>query len=228
MSSFEIILQTVEEFYRHLKNDNHFFRSVFNGRVGAEHLYFLTKSINHAIENNYRHFAIGLEESTKRNLPKLAEFYKHKHKEEFGHDQWAKSDMENLLSRIPPSSPYLTMDLGISRLVAYNDKIIRQDPHRYLVYMVFAEYLTVIGGSEIWGPLQKLKFGEKDFSVITKHVELDKHHVKEWGEVIEDLVDTKVYAPIFMEDLKNICQLYFEFTDEICRELYTDATHQAA
>lgn len=118
----------------------------------------------------------------------LARHFAHKMGEEIGHDKWAERD----LSRVAPllTTPVKREVLpSMQSLVDYVAGVIDEDPTLYLAYILFTEQLMVMGGSE-WLQLLEERCGipRTSMTVVGNHVELDREHVEEALESIDDLV----------------------------------------
>ena len=89
------------------------------------------------------------------------------------------------------------------------------NPQRYLAYLLFAEYLTVLLGGE-WVAVLEQQCGipADALSVVTRHVELDRHHVREAVAEFDELLATVDAAPV-LRTLHTSMHLFERFCDEL-------------
>ena len=147
--------------------------------------------------------------------PKLAEHFAHKFIEEHGHDAWAERDVSRLAA-IPGNDFSRKALPSMVALTDFLTGIVEGDPVLFLAYELFAEYLIVILGPE-WLTMLEERCGipRSSMTVIANHVELDKDHVEEGLETIDDLVGDPRKLPELRETLRTT----FELFDKFCAEL---------
>src|ERR1044071_2280482 len=105
------------------------------------------RSLHFLIQNTMDHLSVAEESARSKGRERLASHFALKKVEETGHDQWAETDMQNLGDKFGPPIPHDPTP-EMRAIVDANADIVRDDPYLYLVYMFFAEYLTVAMGPE--------------------------------------------------------------------------------
>ncbi len=146
---------------------------------------------------------------------KLAEHYEQKHGEEQGHDVWAERDIQRV-SDVVPAMPSDDIVPAMNELLAYLDDMVEADPSMYLAYMFCAEYFTVILGPEWLAGLEaRCGIPRSSMTAIDNHVELDKHHVEEALDCIDELVAD----PRKIEPMREVLRRTFDFFARIGHEV---------
>jgi hypothetical protein len=101
-------------------------------------------------------------------------------------------------------------------MIEYHRSIICDDPKLYLAYILFAEYLIVLGAGE-WLALLETRCGipASSLSAVGNHVELDKDHVTQEMAVLNELVhpeDTRALGEV----IDRSADLWDTFSAELC------------
>lgn len=149
----------------------------------------------------------------------LAEHYEHKYSEEQGHDAWADRDIERVsaMSVVPVKRDVLP---SIRDLVEFLATTIDEDPTLYLSYILFAEYLIVLLGPEWLGMLEeRCGIPRSSMTVIGNHIELDREHVEEALDQIDDLVGDPRKLPRMREVLVEVLAYFDRFCAEVTDEM---------
>jgi hypothetical protein len=168
------------------------------------------------------------------NAP-LAAFFRHKIREEAGHDVWAVRDLAAMPEAdarpegaddetSPPDSRVQPRARGaIEQLLEYLDEVVIEEPTLLLGYMFLAEYLTVaVGGSFLQLLEDKCGIPQTKVTVVANHVELDRDHVAEGMIALDELVGDRDIAPRMLEVVREGLRFYEAFWNEVL------ATSQAA
>jgi pyrroloquinoline quinone (PQQ) biosynthesis protein C len=153
----------------------------------------------------------------------LAMHYQHKKGEEAGHEVWAERDIAQVSPRV--AAPIrLDVAPAVRDLVAYLAAIIDEDPALYLAYILFVEQLTVLGGPE-WLELLETRCGipRTSMTVVGNHAELDREHVEEALEIIDDLVGDPRKLPRLREVIDQSSAYYDRFCAEVTETTHDDA-----
>ncbi len=145
----------------------------------------------------------------------LVAHFEHKLTEEAGHDAWAARDREGLARKtgvVAPDAAVQTMTV----LIHHIDALIEKDPALYLAYILFAEQLIVLMGGE-WLELLETRCGipKTVMSVVGNHVELDKDHVAEALDEIDDLVGDPSKLPAMRDALTSSMLKFDAFCVEV-------------
>lgn len=147
----------------------------------------------------------------------LAEYYQAKLVEEDGHEEWAKSDLANLGFEDVSFDPSRVSEPAVS-LMKYVAAVIDRDPRLYLIYIYFAEYITVRAGPELLEALDRACGIERaKLTAVANHEELDRDHVIEGASVI-----TKFLGEADLEACRSViarsqCHLESMFEDVATR-----------
>ena len=148
-------------------------------------------------------------------LPLLVEYFRGKAHEEHGHEQWAASD----LSKLPLSAADgLAPARGGMRLAQLQRALLEEHPTCFVIYVVWAEYLTVLLGDEWLDALAVCGYERAAMSAVSNHVDADRAHAAHAFEVLDQLWNGEPSLERLLECLER-AQLGFEaFCDEICQE----------
>lgn len=216
MDMYKEITGSVDQYYQRLKTQNSFFVKALNGTLNPTQLAEYIFNLKYTVTQSIPQIGLGARRCKELGLPELSEYFKLKVKEEAGHHLWAQEDLENLKKNFGVD---INMKLcePMLHLVDYNKNLVKKDPRLYLVYILFAEYFTVLAGPEFLdGVDKKCQIQKSQISVLTKHVELDKDHVIEWKYEIEKCkVD---FAPIYRETMQafeDIMNNYAQFWEYV-------------
>ncbi len=145
----------------------------------------------------------------------LARHFDHKLAEEAGHDAWAARDREGLAKKTGVVAPDAVVP-SMAGLILHIEALIEKDPALYLAYILFAEQLIVLMGTEWLGLLEtRCGIPKTVMSVVGNHAELDKDHVAEALDEIDSLVGDPSKLPA-MRDALTSSMLKF---DAFCLEV---------
>ncbi len=208
----ELLKTDIESYYDRVRRANPLFENARRGRLTRRHVGVFLKSVHYLIRHTPIHLKLAHDRAEKSGMRELAKFFRDKVGEEAGHDKWAEADLATLsLDASPEITP------GIRRLVAFIAETIQSDPALYLPYILFAEYFTVLAGSEWIEALDKHCGIKPDsVSVIGNHVELDKDHIVDDLKEIDLLVkDEDAEAARFRGVLDKAMRLHEAFCAEV-------------
>jgi hypothetical protein len=153
-----------------------------------------------------------------RGWTNLATYYARKARDEHGHERWADADLARVRAKLgvlPPVCPAEAM----VELVGYLRELIDAHPHRYLAYILFAEYFTVLAGPSWLAALERSCGVPASFlTSIGNHMELDKLHVAEGVAEIDALLPD----PRELAALEETLRRSFEYFERFCVELGRD------
>lgn len=209
------ILKTDIETFAERMRRSPLLRLAQQGRVSPQAVAAYLTSILSLI----RHTPIYLERARVRaehlGERELADYFATKLREETGHDRWAENDVASLSSAFAVVTPERPLP-SVSGLIGYLRSAIDDDPARYLAYILFAEYFTVLLGPEWISALENnCGVASSSMSVVERHVELDRRHVREGLAEIDLLVrDAARIAPI-RETLERSMAYFSGFCDEL-------------
>lgn len=204
--------QRVEQYWDELKKEDYYNQAILSGSASPEMVSHFLVNVRYLVQHTPVHLKKAYDLSISRNLSRLAQFFQQKLEEEQGHDQWADADLAKLERRLKKPPVKTDIHYSMKKLIQHIENTINQDPHLYLAYIFFAEYLCVVCGPEMTSALQnQCGFPPQSLTVVENHAELDKDHVHEWEEVIEEIIDEKVYKSKFMSYLEETISLHKEF-----------------
>lgn len=205
MDFYPVITAKIDHFYQQMKSDNPFFRAIFSGELQPTQWQAYLENVKVSLATNIKHIKMSAELAAAQGMPLLQEYYENKIAEEVGHDEWAASDLAALGQQFTLDTVEYPLEPNLALLIANNEKALKQDPRLFLVYILFAEYLTVVAGPECTESIaQRCGINKESLSVITKHAELDKDHVAEWREEVHSC----------QIDLSGLSEQVFAFLEE--------------
>lgn len=208
MTLARTLKERTESYWNEGKRTNPFLSGLFQGTLPPEAMARFLVHARHLVSFTPAHLSLAVKEAEKRSLPQLAAYLAEKHAEEQGHDEWANDDLKKIttmkgMARTQPAE----IDPSMTALVQHNEALIRKDPTLYLAYIFFAEYSCVYAGPDlVEAQEKKCGFPQGSLTIISKHAELDQHHVAEWEEVIGTLVDARRYGSVFHDTMESICR----------------------
>lgn len=155
------------------------------------------------------------ERSAELGLTSLTAHYEHKLREETGHDAWSESDVMHVSEQDVSRLHHRIMP-SMTAFIEYAEQIIEEDPAAYLVHMLLVESITVILGPP-WLKLLEERCGisQQWMTIIGNHVELDRDHVADAFDQIDDLVGDPQKLPM----MRNVLQRGMSLFEQFCNEL---------
>ncbi|MBX3260361.1 MAG: hypothetical protein KIS78_08240 [Labilithrix sp.] len=203
----------IETFAKTKSRQNLLFQMAEGGNVDAVCIRAYLTNLHYLL----RHTPICLVRARKLALARgdheLAEHFKHKLVEEAGHFRWAEDDLASLPTSVEASPGVLP---SMERHVAFVVETIDEDPTLFLAYILFGEYFTVVVGPE-WLRLLEERCGipRSSMTVIDKHIEIDRGHVEEALDSIDDLVGDPRMLPRMREVLRDSMDHFYAFCTEL-------------
>lgn len=155
------------------------------------------------------------ERSAELGLTLLEEHFRHKLREETGHDSWSESDIR-LVSNQDVSHLHHRLLPSMAAIIDYADTMIEEDPATYLAHMLLVESVTVILGPP-WIQLLEERCGisQQSMTIIGNHVELDREHVADAFDQIDDLVGDPRKLPMMRDVLRSVMSLFDRFCSDL-------------
>jgi hypothetical protein len=185
------------------------------GRVPPRTVSMYLTSILHLI----RHTPIHLERARSRaevlGNDHLASYFAKKGREEIGHDRWAENDIEavNTAFGLKPTRAPLRPVVELTR---YLSAAINDDPARYLAYIFFAEYVTVLLGPDWLSALEdSCGVPASSMTVVAHHVELDQAHFAQGLNEIDQLISDPAQLQPLRQTLLESMDHFSRFCDEL-------------
>ena len=198
-----------------MRRTNPLFTKAQDGTLTADRIASYLANIHHLIRYTPIYLARARDRARALGDERLAAHYQHKRGEEVGHDAWAERDLERVSAQTmrPVARDVVP---AIRDLVAYLADMIDEDPTLYLAYILFTEQLIVLLGPE-WLMLLEERCGipRSSMTVIDNHAELDKEHVEEALEQIDDLVGDPKKLAKMRDALRASIAFFHRFCVEI-------------
>lgn len=211
-SIYSILTNRIDRFFAEMKANNSFYQRIFSGEISHEEIARFVKNVTFLTAHTPHHLQLAVKMASEKSDKKLTRYYKAKLHEEVGHDQWGESDLKQLNERFSLKDGNTDVLSEMKDYVAANERMIADDPLHYFVYILFAEYYTVIAGPECLEAIKRSKNVPREMmSIIDKHAELDKDHVHEWSQQAR-VIGLKVEdASVYLKVLEKILKRYDSF-----------------
>jgi len=209
----ESIQYEVDNFGERMWRSSPLFTRTVSGTLDKQVVSRYVANILFLIRQSLAHISLARAEAEQRGDARLAAFYAAKLGEEVGHDQWALDDLKALGEADTAAAAEVTD--AVRDLAAASRAAILIEPALYLGYMFFAEYLTVTLGPRWLAALRDhCGIVPSSLTVIDRHVELDKDHVKGDLAAMSDMVDAALAVPM-LASLRRFMICYERFCVEV-------------
>lgn len=208
----------IETYAASSKERNALFTSAAKGAMTAEHVTLYLANVRVVVGHTPVHLARAREAATLRKDYALAAHFDERIREEEGHEAWAVEDLAKVSRRAKEAR---TDVLDSTRsLLEYIEGVIDEDPTLYLAYILFTEYLIVLVGPA-WLEMLEERCGipRSAMTVIANHAELDKTHVQEALDKIDDLVAAPEKLPALKRVLEGSIAKFELFCEEVVNTL---------
>ena len=156
--------------------------------------------------------ALRLTEATGQKA--LAEYFRVKTHEEHGHEQWAASDLGKMPSSVTGD---LAPTAASRHLAQLQRQLLAEHPLCFVVYVVWAEYLTVLLGDEWFDALAVCGYTRSGLSAVSNHVAADRMHASEGFLALDELWGGEPGLQKLLNSFEQARRLFEEFCDEICQ-----------
>lgn len=209
----DVLLEEIEGFSNQLQQAHPLMGAARSGRIGPATIALYVLGLKYLFEHAIIHLKRARGLAVERHQPELAAYFELKVHEETGHAHWAENDFNELERKF--GARMASLPESLKNLVAYTGDLLEQDPARYLAYVLFAEYLTVHAG-DTWvnALVDKCNIPWDALTAVTKHVELDRHHVDEARIAINHLLIDSEHEPI-LESLHGVMHRFRQYLDEL-------------
>ncbi len=223
MTVYQNLTQHIQDFFRTLKKDNAFYQRIFKGTLTATELTRFLQNVSFLTTHTPLHLKLAQSQAAAQGHHALAHYFEVKLGEEVGHDEWGNDDVKSLQKHYHVSSDQLGILPEMRAFIASNEDLIRRDPYQYFIYVLYAEYFTVLAGPACLAAIEKnTEIPKSMMSIIGKHAELDQHHVAEWAEEAQKLGLTLQNAAAYRKVLDGIMERYAKFCEALVQ------THEKA
>lgn len=225
MSIGPILLRGIERCAIELTN-HPLMQRAEHGNVAPRTVARYLSSVHYLVQHTPLHLKLALASARNSGDTQLIQYFERKLEEEQGHDRWAEADIAQLsqkfqLDNVPEPS------LAMKALVAFVEERLRSEPASYVVYVLFAEYITVLVGPAWTSALQRHCGIPSDaLSVVTRHAILDQEHVASALSEIEPLL-SGANPDRMLEMLEQSIRHFREFCDDLARS-ETDSSNSVA
>jgi len=213
----------IERYAAQMPRSNSLFLKAEDGTFAPAFMVTYLTNIKHLVSHTPIFLTRGRERARSIGDDRLAAHYEQKRADEFGHDVWAERDIERVstISMTPSNTDIVP---AMHELLGFLARTIDEDPTLYLSYVLFAEYLTVLLGPA-WLKLLDERCGIpcSSVTVVGNHVDLDREHVQEALDEIDDLVADPSKLPRMRKVLLDSIA-YFE---RFCAEVTADRTSES-
>ncbi len=218
----EALKLEVEAHVARTRADNRLFRMAQEGRVTAEILARYLSSVRYSISQTPPMLQRAKRSALAHGQRELAEHFAHKLGEEVGHDLWAERDIEVLASHRAARFEGRP-EAAILALYDYLEPAVDREPLLYLGYMLWAEYFTVLAGSEFArAVVERCDLPADAISCVARHAELDREHTSEGLEAIDRLVeDPRMLAPM-RASMRRAMAFFDQFCDELLQPAWSE------
>jgi hypothetical protein len=195
-----------------------FFPDGPGGPCHAEILARYLSSVRYSIRR-LRRCSSARSEAPRPRPARAAEHFAHKLGEEVGHDLWAERDIG---ARVAPRGASRRPEAAILALYDYLEPAVDREPLLYLGYMLWAEYFTVLAGSEFArAVVERCDLPAEAISCVARHAELDREHTSEGLEAIDRLVeDPRMLAPM-RASMRRAMAFFDQFCDELLQPAWS-------
>jgi hypothetical protein len=147
----------------------------------------------------------------------LEAFFAHKISEETGHVVWAVEDQDQLRERFAVPTDFAPL-ATMHAIVQYVQQTVDLNPARYLGYILFAEYYTVLAAPAWLDALESCcGIPRSMVSAIGNHVELDQHHVAEGLAEMDQLVNSQEASEL-VDTVVTTMEMWDAFFAEVAEE----------
>lgn len=200
---------------------NRLFKMAHDGRATAEIMARYLSNVRYSISQTPPMLERAKRSALARGERALAEHFAHKLGEETGHDRWAEHDIEVLASHRAARFEGRP-EQSILALYDYLEPAVDQDPRVYLAYMLWAEYFTVLAGSEfVTAVIERCEIPPEAITSVSHHVELDREHTSEGLEAIDRLVEDPAMLAPMRESMRRAMAFFDRFCDELLEPVWS-------
>ena len=215
---YKVLTRCIDQFYAELKGKNIFYQRVLSGHVTVEEFALFIKNVSFLTAQTPEHLEAARQAAEEKGLKTLARFFKAKRLEEADHEKWGEADLAGIQARHLKQKQDPDVLPEMKSFVEANAASIRKDPFLYFVYILFAEYFTVIAGPECLAAVERsTKIPRELMSIIDKHAELDKDHVQDWGKQAKQVGLVQAQEPYYIEALQGVFERYSRFATALSR-----------
>lgn len=218
MLIYQNLTQHIQDYFETLKHDNSFYQRIFTGSLTSPELTRFLQNVSFLTAHTPQHLTLAIKVAKTKGHQELALYFERKRREEVGHDQWGVDDVAALQERFHLSQDQLGIVHEMQTFVAHNEAMIRLDPFHYFIYVLYAEYFTVLAGPACITAIEaNQKIPPGMMTIISKHAELDQHHTADWAEEAILVGLNPAHCPEYRKVLDGIMDRYSLFCEALTR-----------
>jgi hypothetical protein len=218
MLIYQNLTEHIQNHFRTLKRNNSFYQRIFNGQLTAAELTRFLQNVSFLTAHTPEHLTLAVTTARAQGHEQLALYFEEKRREEVGHDQWGAEDVAALKKRFQITQDQIAIVPEMQVLVASNQAMILRDPFQYFIYVLYAEYFTVLAGPACVTAIEKnQRIPPGMMTIISKHAELDQHHVAEWAKDSEKVGLNPSDCAAYRRVLDGIMDRYSLFCEALTR-----------
>jgi hypothetical protein len=216
MLIYQDLTEHIQHFFKTLKRNNSFYQRIFNGSLTAAELACFLQNVSFLTAHTPEHLTLAVATARAQGHEQLALYFEEKRREEVGHDQWGIDDVAALKKRFPITQDQIGILPEMQVLVASNQAMILSDPFQYFIYVLFAEYFTVLAGPACAQAIEKNnRIPPGMMTIISKHAELDKLHIAEWAKDAEKVGLNPDHCAAYRKVLDGIMNRYSVYCEAL-------------
>jgi hypothetical protein len=203
------------EVYAQRLRSGRLFEMARQGRLTPHAVASYVANLRLLIERTHTHLCLAAQRSRQLGRPNLAAFFESRAHEEKGHEAWADQDLSQL-ERVFDTKFAPVRSVAIPALLIYLRETIKNEPLLFLPYMILAEYVTVLLGSE-WMTLLEIgvHVPAEALTVVGNHVMLDGEHVFDNLREVDSLVNDEAS----LLQMRQTLWSSISFLDDFCAEI---------
>lgn len=210
----QLLSSEIENFSLRLRREHPLMAAAQQGKVEPTTVLRYLVGIRYLLRHSLPHLELASDLAASGGLVELAGFFRIKREQEAGHDIWAENDIAEMVRRYQLTCP--EPPTSMTALVAYVETIIRKDPSHYLAYVLLAELFTVQAGTAwVEALVGRCGIPRSALTAISKHVELDQHHVAEGIREIDLLLGEVSDPEPILAALRGAMTCFEEFFEEL-------------
>lgn len=186
------------------------------GRLSPRAFGLYLESLRYLFDRSHATLARAARHCDELGRCALAEYFQHKATEERGHDRWAADDMAHLPTEAVEG---LAPARAIQGLLDMQLRMVEQEPALLAVYVLWAEYFSILVGDEWLEALGASGFPRERVTAIAKHLDADRHHAAAGFRVIDGLWDEQQLDPqLATAAVQEAGRLFEAFCAEVLAE----------
>lgn len=210
----DLVLLETTAFTERLQSEHPLMQAARRGGVAPKTVASYLAGVKYLLDHTTVHLETAASFALQNEWPEIAEFFKHKQREEEGHSRWAESDLEQM-GRVFGVTGAGVPD-SMVKMVEFIGEMVRDRPAHYLGYILFAEQSMVQAGA-VWAKALEDYCGipGSALTAVTKHVELDQFHVADGRDEINRLLRDATETAPFVDTLREAMSHLEAFCDEL-------------